>query len=229
MAASRGPRQVALTFDAEHPDRPAEAGATARLAEALARHDVAATFFIQGRWAEAYPAVARQLADEGHLIGNHSYYHARMPLLSGMGLRADVRAAESVIAEVTGVDPRPWFRLPFGAGARNRLVLDRLAALGYRHVGWTITPQDWEPHRTAAEIEAHVVDATLAAKAPSIVLLHGWPNATWEAMDRIVGRLRDSGVALVRVDQLPDDAIVTGTDSVPLVATPVVAVSGAGA
>jgi peptidoglycan/xylan/chitin deacetylase (PgdA/CDA1 family) len=152
-----------------------------------------------------------------------------MPLLSGMGLRADVRAAETVIAEVTGVDPRPWFRLPFGAGARNRLVLHRLAALGYRHVGWTITPQDWEPHRTAAEIETHVVDAALSALAPSIVLLHGWPNATWEAMDRIVGRLRDAGAELVRVDQLADEAIVTGTDSVPFTTIPVAAASTAGA
>jgi peptidoglycan/xylan/chitin deacetylase (PgdA/CDA1 family) len=152
-----------------------------------------------------------------------------MPLLSGMGLRADVRAAETVIAEVAGVDPRPWFRLPFGAGARNRLVLDRLAALGYRHVGWTITPQDWEPHRTADEIEAHVVEAALGASAPSIVLLHGWPDATWEAMDRIVGRLRDAGAELVRVDQLPDEAIVSGTDSIPFMPAPVIEASGAGA
>jgi peptidoglycan-N-acetylglucosamine deacetylase len=205
-----------LTFDAEHPDRPTEAGATLRLAEELARLGVSATFFIQGRWAEAYPLVARELAAAGHLIGNHSYYHARMPLLSGMGLRADVHAAEKVIQDVIGVDPRPWFRLPFGAGARNRLVLDRLATLGYRHVGWTISPQDWEPHRTAAQIETHVVDHALAAMEPSIVLLHGWPNSTWEAIDQIVGRLRDAGAALCRVDELPEQAIVAGTEAPPV-------------
>jgi peptidoglycan/xylan/chitin deacetylase (PgdA/CDA1 family) len=167
--------------------------------------------------------VARELAAAGHLIGNHSYYHARMPLLSGMGLRADVHAAETVIRDVTGVDPKPWFRLPFGAGARSRLVLDRLTALGYRHVGWNIAPLDWEPHRTAAQIETQVVDQALAASAPSIVLLHGWPNSTWEAMDRIVGRLRAAGAELVRVDELADEAIVTGTDAppIPLAATQV--------
>jgi peptidoglycan-N-acetylglucosamine deacetylase len=207
---------VALTFDAEHADRPADAGATLRLAEELARLGVPATFFIQGRWAEAYPLIARELAAEGHLIGNHSYYHARMPLMSGMGLRADVHAAEKAIQEVTGVDPRPWFRLPFGAGARNRLLLDRLAALGYRHVGWTISPQDWEPHRTASQIEAHVVEQSLAATEPSIVLLHGWPNATWEAIDQIVARLRDAGAALVRVDELPDEAVIIGTEAPPV-------------
>jgi peptidoglycan/xylan/chitin deacetylase (PgdA/CDA1 family) len=135
-----------------------------------------------------------------------------MPLLSGMGLRADVRAAEAVIGSVMGIDPRPWFRLPFGAGAHNRLVLDRLSALGYRHVGWTVVPEDWEPDRTADMIETHVVAAALAADRPSIVLLHGWPNATWSAMDGIVGRLRDAGATLVRVDELPDDAIVSGVE-----------------
>jgi peptidoglycan/xylan/chitin deacetylase (PgdA/CDA1 family) len=197
----------------EHPDRPAEDGMTLRLAEELDRLAVRATFFVQGRWAEAHPGLARQLGGGGHLIGNHSYYHARMPLLSAMGLRADVRAAEAVIANVIGVDPRPWFRLPFGAGAHNQQVLDRLAALGYRHVGWTIVPEDWEPDRTASMIEAHVVDAALAAEHPSIVLLHGWPNPTWKSVAGMVARLRDAGADLVRVDELPDAAIVTGTDS----------------
>jgi hypothetical protein len=126
-----------------------------------------------------------------------------------MGLRADVRAAEAVIAEVMGVDPRPWFRLPFGAGAHNQLVLDRLAALGYRHVGWTIVPKDWEPELTAAMIETRVVDPALSADRPSIVLLHAWPTATSGAIAGIVGRLRDAGVELVRVDELPDRAIVS--------------------
>jgi peptidoglycan/xylan/chitin deacetylase (PgdA/CDA1 family) len=133
-----------------------------------------------------------------------------MPLLSAMGLRADVRAAEAVIANVIGVDPRPWFRLPFGAGAHNRQLLDRLSGFGYRHVGWTIVPEDWEPDRTPAMVEAYVVEAALAADGPSIVLLHGWPNVTWRAIAGIVGRLRDAGAELVRVDELPDEAIVTG-------------------
>ena len=183
-----------------------------RVAEELDRLDVRATFFVQGRWVEAYPGVATELARSGNLIGNHSHYHARMPLLSSMGLRTDVRAAEAVIANVIGIDPRPWFRLPFGAGAHNQLVLDRLSALGYRHVGWNISPADWEPDRTAAMIERHVVDAALTADRASVVLLHGWPSATWNAVAGIVGRLRDAGADLVRVDELPTEAIVTGID-----------------
>ena len=73
--------RVALTFDAEHPDRPTRAatsGCSTRWLPAATR----ATFFVQGRWAEANPAVARRIARSGHLVGSHSFYHARMPLLT---------------------------------------------------------------------------------------------------------------------------------------------------
>jgi peptidoglycan-N-acetylglucosamine deacetylase len=191
--------------------------------EELDRLGVRATFFVQGRWAEAYPGVARELAAGGHLIGNHSHYHARMPLLSAAGLSSDVRDAQAVISDLTGIDPRPWFRLPFGAGADDRQVLDRLSALGYRHVGWTIAPDDWELDRSPEMVETHVVDAALVADRPSIVLLHGWPNPTWRAVSGIVSRLRDAGADLVRVDDLPDDAIVAGVAAagpIPAVAAP---------
>ena len=63
------------------------------LLETLASLDVTATFFVQGRWAEAYPDVARSIADGGHLVGNHSHYHARMPLLTDDGLATDIADA----------------------------------------------------------------------------------------------------------------------------------------
>src|SRR5262249_19288122 len=102
--------RVALTFGAEHPDRPHRPGVTEGLLDVLAERDVAATWFLQGRWVESAPALARRVAADGHLVGNHSFYHARLPLLLDEGLRTDIREAERVIREIVGVDPRPWFR-----------------------------------------------------------------------------------------------------------------------
>ena len=53
--------RVALTFDAEHPDRPAPPGVAEQLLELLDRLGVPATFFVQGRWAEAFPVAARRI------------------------------------------------------------------------------------------------------------------------------------------------------------------------
>ena len=59
-AATVPPFRVALTFDAEHPDRPSAPGVQERLLDSLRRLEVRATFFVQGRWAEAYPLTARR-------------------------------------------------------------------------------------------------------------------------------------------------------------------------
>jgi peptidoglycan/xylan/chitin deacetylase (PgdA/CDA1 family) len=194
--------RVALTFDAEHPDRPGAAGAGMVL-DALAAAGVRATFFIQGRWAEAEPVLARRIRDSGHLIGSHSHYHARMPLFSAGGFRTDVRAAQGVIRRKAAMDPRPWFRLPFGAGAERAELIDALAKLGYRHVGWDVEPREWRTAATAAGVAKDVVDDTLARGDGAIVLMHTWPRPTAIALPRIISTLRQHGAHFVRVDELP--------------------------
>lgn len=197
------PFRVALTFDAEHPDRPATAGNAERLLDRLAAEGLRSTFFVQGRWAEAYPALARQIVEAGHLVGSHSHYHARMPLLSDAGIAADVSSAESAILEHTGVDPRPWFRCPFGAGADDDRVVGALGRLGYRDVHWNVTSEDWEPGRSAADVTRIVVDETARHRDGAVVLQHTWPDQTLEAMPEILARLRDLGATFVTVDELP--------------------------
>jgi peptidoglycan-N-acetylglucosamine deacetylase len=196
------PFRVALTFDVEHHDRPATADATETMLGLLAGLEVRTTCFIQGRWAEAYPTTARSIAAAGHLVGNHSHYHARMPLFTDAGLVEDLAEAGRVIVETTGEDPRPWFRCPFGAGADDPRVQAAVRAAGYRHVGWHVGVEDWDPARSAATIERAVVDATVAHGDGAVVLLHAWPTATREALAPIVRRLRDAGATFVTIDSL---------------------------
>jgi peptidoglycan/xylan/chitin deacetylase (PgdA/CDA1 family) len=194
--------RVALTFDAEHPDRPHTADHAGALLDELRRLDVRATIFIQGRWAEAFPALAHRVADEGHLVGSHTFYHARMPLLTAAGFEEDVREAERAIRDATGTDPRPWLRFPFGAGADDAAVVDRLPPLGYRHVGWDVELYEWEPDQTASGIADAAVGGVLARGDGAIVLCHTWPDPVVPALPQIVGRLREHGALFVRVDEL---------------------------
>ena len=193
--------QVALTFDAEHPDRPTDPGATAAILDHLAELAVPATFFVQGRWVEAEPAIAARIARDGHLIGSHSHHHARMTMLTRAGLRRDVRAAEAVIRDITGVDPQPWFRCPFGAGADSARVIEGLDALGYRDVGWHVDGRDWAGGSVRA-LERRVVRGALANGDGAVVLLHGWPVITAGALPGIVHALRDAGATFARIDAL---------------------------
>jgi peptidoglycan/xylan/chitin deacetylase (PgdA/CDA1 family) len=194
--------RVALTFDAEHPDRPHRPGVTEGILDVLADRGVLSTWFLQGRWVEAHPDLARRVDSAGHLIGNHSFYHARMPLLTAAGIRTDVRAAERVIRDVIGVDPRPWFRCPFSAGAQDQRVLGILADLGYANIGQDVELEDWEPERTGTAIAADALRLVPAAGDPAVVLFHAWPPGTLDALPILIDGLRAAGADFVRLDEL---------------------------
>ena len=194
---------VALTFDAEHPDRVSVDGAAAATVDALDASGVRATFFLQGRWVQAQKSLARRILDAGHLIGSHSHYHARMPLFSPAGFATDVRAAEWAIRQALGVSPRPWFRFPFGSGANDARLISRLAELGYRHVGWHVEPREWRGRESARSVASAIVDTTLAHGDGAIVLLHTWPWTVAEALQLAIPRLQAEGATFVRVDELP--------------------------
>src|SRR5439155_17001666 len=194
LAAERrdAPLRVALTFDAEHPDRPGTPpDATERILESLASRGARATFFLQGRWAEAQPALAARMASDGHLIGSHSHYHAPMTLLSDRGIRYDLRSAAAAIRKTTGVDPRPWFRCPFTAGEDDPRVIAALSALGYRVVSQHVVPRDWEPRASADDLVERTLHGVRAHGDGAIILLHAWPEATARALPIVLDRLAE--------------------------------------
>lgn len=195
--------RVALTFDAEHPDRPgATPGTAERILDGLERTQVRSTFFIQSRWAKANPALARRIADDGHLVGNHSTYHARMSLLSDDGIRADVGDAAEALAEIAGVQTRPWFRCPFGDGHDDPRVAGVLRELGYRNVHWDVETEDWEPETTPEDITRTAVELCAERGDGAVLLLHTWPEHTADALPGLLEAFGRAGTSFVTVDEL---------------------------
>ena len=194
--------RVALTFDAEHPDRPAPPRNAEALLARLERRGIRATFFVQGRWAEAYPETARSIAGAGHLVGHHSHYHTRLPLLTDGGIAEDIGDGATEIRAATGVDPAPWFRCPFGAGADDPRVLAAIESAGYRHVGWHVAADDWDPDHSASFVTDAVLRGVESHWDGAVVLLHTWPSATLAAIDPILDGLAGAGLELCRIDEL---------------------------
>jgi peptidoglycan/xylan/chitin deacetylase (PgdA/CDA1 family) len=148
---------VALTFDdGPHAER------TPQLLDILCRHRARATFFMVGEAAHRHPALVREVASAGHLIGNHSWDHPSFPLISGRERRRQVRAC----AEALGVDGQRMFRPPFGhQSVASRLDLLRL---GYRVVTWNVVARDWLDRD-----RIWIADQVASQLRPgSIVLLH---------------------------------------------------------
>ena len=115
--------QVALTFDAEHSDRPTFGGGWKKVTRILdyPRSERHSSSRVAGR--RPFP----HFPPPGHPppVGNHSHYHARMPMLSAGSVRRHFpgRVRHS---RHTKVDPRPWFRCPFGAGASDPRITEAL-------------------------------------------------------------------------------------------------------
>jgi len=195
--------RVALTFDAEHPDRPhCPAGNAERILDALGEASARATFFVQGRWAQSDPRIAERITTDGHLIGNHSKYHARMTLLTDDGIRTDVGECGQTIRDITGIDPRPWFRFPFGDGRDDPRLLATLEGIGYRNVHWQIEALDWDADKTPEDVERITLEGVARHGDGAVVLLHTWAGSTGEALPRILKHLAEDGARFATVDEL---------------------------
>jgi peptidoglycan/xylan/chitin deacetylase (PgdA/CDA1 family) len=211
---------VALTVDVEDPDqrghgRPDQVVA---MAEAMQGAGVRGTFFLQGRWVDANPDAAAAVGTAGHLVGNHSYFHADTRLLTPEGVREDVTRGQRAIASALGVDARPWYRLPYGAGAESPRLKRQLRSLGYRHVGWDVDVRDYA--MTAGDALVPALEHALAQRERSgathaIVLLHSWPPATAQAMPELCRFVLERCEGTVTVDQVPGNGAVPTTS--PLV------------
>jgi peptidoglycan-N-acetylglucosamine deacetylase len=210
---------VALTFDAEYPDRPvARSGVDDEVLSLLDDRGVRATFFLQGRWVESRPDVAARLASARHVIGSHSFFHVRMPFLTDEGLRADIVQADRAIRAATGVSPKPWFRCPWGHGARDPRVVTALRRQRYRSVGWDVVAEDWEPRRTAEDLVRDVLTGVRAFGDGAVVLLHAWPPCTVDALPGILDGLASAD--LVTVADLADRDLSTTGDPPTTAANP---------
>lgn len=126
-----GPREIVLTFD----DGPMP-GKTEKILRALDDYGVKATFLMVGQMANAYPAIARKVAERGHTVGTHTQNHSNLASLGGDRAMAQILAGQNSVAAAlkpAGLRPAPFFRFPYLAetaalranlAARNVVVID---------------------------------------------------------------------------------------------------------
>ena len=155
------PGHVALTFD----DGPDEQS-TPRFLSALRELDVKATFFLLGMMCERYPALARQIVDEGHEVAVHSWDHRNHLRHSPARTFEQLARTATLIEAQSGVRPT-YFRPPYGALTTADLVAAR--RLGLQTVLWTAWGQDWQRTCTPASVLAEVLSGDLDG---GTILLH---------------------------------------------------------
>ena len=160
------PKIVYLTFD----DGPSKL--TPDVLTILAQHNIKATFFVLGSQAKTSPELIRQIADAGHVIGNHTYNHNYSELYKHFGqLWKQIKQTEEIVRQIT--DKRPdLVRAPGGTyGHFNKQTFSLLAQAGYKVFDWDVDSGDSKRRGVpAAEIVKNITSAKL--KNEMVVLMH---------------------------------------------------------
>ena len=184
----------ALTFD-DGPDPEV----TPAMLESLARAGAYATFFLVGSRAARFPGLAREIADAGHMIGNHSMNHRWMFFLGAEETASEIDDASKAIADAAGTIPAV-FRPPYG-------LFDFTCARAVRERGldmvlWTVLSGDYSgdgPETVLNRVKPFI-------RPGAIVVFHdtreGGGSGLPRLIDEVLALARERGVAPGRVDGL---------------------------
>ncbi len=179
--------KVALTFDdGPHPEY------TPKLLDALKERGVKATFFLIGKNAKVHPEIVKRIADEGHVIGNHTMNHVEITKMADADAFLELDENRKLLEGITGM-PVEYMRPPFGAWQKS--LENKVNALP---VLWSVDPLDWTTENTE-EVVRRVIEEV---EEDEIILLHDYYESSVEAAIRIVDILQAEGYDFVPIDEL---------------------------
>lgn len=179
-----GPMAIALTID----DGPSPVY-TPQVLQILEKYHVTASFSMVGENVSYYPSVARDVAEAGHKIVNHTWDHADLGQLSAAKMRAEIANAAEAIHAAVGQTPA-IFRAPYGAW--SRATLEYCASENLMPLDWSVDPRDWA-RPGVSQIVRNIMKNTATG---SIILEHdggGDRSQTVAALKIVIPRLLDQG------------------------------------
>jgi polysaccharide deacetylase family sporulation protein PdaB len=183
-------KTIALTFD----DGP-NAKYTPQVLSILNKEKVRASFFLVGKNAERYPALVKQIYQEGHSIGDHTYSHVRLNKISSWKIKKEVEQTRDIVKDITG-QPTVLFRPPWGVFDGRSLA--ELAIRKFDVVLWSVDSRDWARPGAAAikkNILSHVRNG-------SIILCHDSHDQIVTALPDIIEKLKAEGYKFVTVSEM---------------------------
>jgi peptidoglycan/xylan/chitin deacetylase (PgdA/CDA1 family) len=192
---------AALTFDIGAPNL----GGLPMVLRTLRRDHAASTFFLIGAWVNRFNAAAREIVKSGAAIGDLSEDHEHFPRIPDYSMRDQMLGAQSEIEKITGAEPWPWARFPFGD--HNNHTIAVVNSLGFATIGWTVDTLGWEGKRRGITVRSIIRRVVGARRPGEIVLMH--PAATTDhsildaqALPGVIKALRHYGYSFVTINAL---------------------------
>ena len=190
-----GEKVLYLTFDAGY-----ENGTTAKILDILKAHQVPAAFFLAGNYLDRNPDLVRRMAEEGHIVGNHTVHHKDMTKISSDAeFQAELDGLAAKYQEITGQEMPKYYRPP--QGLYNEKSLRRAQALGYRTVFWSLAYLDWDnDHQPTREQAFSKLISRIHDGA--IVLLHCTSRTNGEILDELLTKWESMGYTFRSISEI---------------------------
>ena len=186
---------IYLTFDAGY-----ENGSTAKILDALKKHNAPATFFLVGNYLEQNGDLVRRMVEEGHTVGNHTMHHPDMSKIADKEAFArELQDLETLYREVTGQDLPKYYRPPQGIYSEENLKMAK--ELGYKTVFWSLAYVDWKNDAQPTKEEAF---SKLIPRIHNgaVVLLHSTSVTNGEILDELLTKWEEMGYRFAPIEHL---------------------------
>lgn len=192
-AADSGEKKLYLTFDAGY-----ENGNIEKILDVMKQEDVTGAFFVLSNIIVKNTDLVKRMADEGHLVCNHTSNHKDLTKLTDDEILNNLSRIEELYKSRTGYEMEKIFRFPEGRYSLDTLKL--LCDNGYRTVFWSMAYDDWDNSR---QMDTELAKQKLISTTHdgAIILLHptSATNAAilgdlireWKAMGYTFGSLKD--------------------------------------
>ncbi len=193
----KGDKTIYLTFDAGYSNENVE-----KILDVLKKHNITGAFFILPGIIEHSPETVKRMANEGHLVCNHSTSHGDMSAITDIAkFQRELTGVEQLYKELTGCDMAKYFRPPEGAFSENTLKF--CEELGYIPVFWSFAYADWDDkHQTSAEKAGlKILDN---AHDGMVMLLHPTSATNAAILDDVICRLKAQGYDFGSLDELAE-------------------------
>lgn len=192
---------IVITVDVEHPSRP-HGDAVGTLSDLVGLADEFGqpiNWFIQGRWALAYPDLVARLVDRGDEVGLHGHSHVDSRRLSIDGLREETLEGQAALrAAAPGARIRDC-RLPYGRGTDGPGVRALLEdELGLRPVGWDYSSFDWDENLDSADVLSRL---NPCVETGGVTLMHAWPRRSPRILEELLRTMKRAGRDAARLSE----------------------------
>ncbi|WP_409297019.1 delta-lactam-biosynthetic de-N-acetylase [Peribacillus sp. SCS-26] len=187
-------KDIYLTFDNGY-----ENGFTGHVLDVLKKHQVPAAFFVTGHYLKTAKGLTRRMVKEGHIVGNHSWYHPDLTTNSDSEIAEELNSVREETERLTGQKGMTYLRPPRGVFSER--TMDVASSLGYRHIFWSLAFVDWNvKDQKGAQ---HSYDQVMKQIHPgAILLLHTISKDNSDALDRIITDLKEKGYTFKSLDDL---------------------------